>query len=110
MVRTETLERGLKQATEKHEQTRAAVQEEIDVETSSSWRPKAATTPPTPTEKEVEQHELAGHCPFRSWCRVCVQGKALDDQHRRMHQRMAFQLSSSITPQPAASTQTRART
>ena len=28
--------------------------------------------PRLPSEQEVEEHFLRGHCPFRDWCNVCV--------------------------------------
>lgn len=39
--------------------------------------------PVEPTTKEVEEHELAGHLPFRNWCRHCVRGKGKEMAHRR---------------------------
>jgi hypothetical protein len=35
-----------------------------------------------PTREEMEQH-LTTHCPFKAWCKHCVQGRATNTQHRR---------------------------
>ena len=44
--------------------------------------PQPDPLPCTPTRAEREAHE-ATHLPFRSWCEVCVQGRADNPQHRR---------------------------
>ncbi len=33
------------------------------------------------TTQEVDEHMMAGHVPFRSWCKHCVMGRAKDDPH-----------------------------
>ena len=38
--------------------------------------------PEEPTKKEREEHE-ATHIPYRSWCRHCVRGRAVNRPHRR---------------------------
>lgn len=38
--------------------------------------------PGDPTAQEVEQHNMT-HCPFRSWCPVCVEAQAKEDPHYR---------------------------
>eukprot|EP00974_Lingulodinium_polyedra_P055473 5334657-Lingulodinium_polyedra.AAC.1 len=38
--------------------------------------------PKLPTEEERREHELC-HLPFKPWCRLCIMGKAKEDQHRR---------------------------
>ena len=43
--------------------------------------PKPAPSPCSPTRAERESHE-ATHLPYRSWCSICVQGRA-DNPHRR---------------------------
>ena len=46
---------------------------------------KVKTTPTKPSSAEVASHE-ATHCPFRSWCKVCVAASAREDPHpRRKH-------------------------
>ena len=42
--------------------------------------PRMMKAPGTPSQKEVEEHELT-HCPFRSWCDHCVKGQAKDGRH-----------------------------
>ena len=39
--------------------------------------------PRTPSETEVEEHNLA-HLPYRSWCRHCVKGRGKELPHRRL--------------------------
>jgi len=34
-----------------------------------------------PSKEEIEEHRKT-HCPFRSWCRCCVKGRANNSQHR----------------------------
>ena len=35
-----------------------------------------------PSPKEVEEHNVA-HIPYRSWCPLCVAGRAKDSHHTR---------------------------
>ena len=37
--------------------------------------------PCEPTAKMVEDHNRTGHFPFRSWCPICVQARAVEDPH-----------------------------
>eukprot|EP00971_Amphidinium_carterae_P178391 3539029-Amphidinium_carterae.2 len=37
--------------------------------------------PLQPSSAEREQHESAGHFPYREWCRACVMGKGRHDKH-----------------------------
>ena len=34
-----------------------------------------------PTAAEVQEHEISGHEPYRSWCRACVAGRGRADAH-----------------------------
>ena len=43
---------------------------------------RAATSPQTPSAKAMEEHRSGGHIPFRDWCRFCIKGRGLEDQHR----------------------------
>ena len=43
---------------------------------------KVKMTPTKPSSAEVASHE-ATHCPFRSWCKVCVAASAREDPHPR---------------------------
>ena len=44
-------------------------------------RVKKIVDPKTPTKSEKEDHELAGHLPFRSWCEHCIRGKGHEAGH-----------------------------
>ena len=39
------------------------------------------TGPKMPTKMEQEEHERT-HCPYRSWCKHCVQARARSSPHR----------------------------
>ena len=43
---------------------------------------RAATSPQTPSAKAMEEHRSGGYIPFRDWCRFCIKGRGLEDQHR----------------------------
>eukprot|EP00973_Karenia_brevis_P056063 7797580-Karenia_brevis.AAC.1 len=45
--------------------------------------PKTLPDPGNPTQSEIEDHYLANHLPYRSWCECCVRGKAKDLPHRK---------------------------
>ena len=45
--------------------------------------PRPAPSPCTPSRAEREAHE-ATHLPYRTWCPVCVQGRADNPPHRRL--------------------------
>ena len=38
--------------------------------------------PGDPTDAQREDHRACGHIPYRSWCRVCVEGRSTGEQHR----------------------------
>ena len=38
-------------------------------------RVKKFQNPRMPSKEEIEDREVAGHLPFRSWCTHCVRGK-----------------------------------
>ena len=42
---------------------------------------RARSVPVGPTRQEREDHEAAGHVPYRSWCRACVAGRGRSDAH-----------------------------
>ena len=46
--------------------------------------PKTLSTPVEPTPQEREEHNLAGHAFFRSWCRHCVRGKGKSLAHKQL--------------------------
>ena len=37
--------------------------------------PRKLQGPKLPSKKEVEDHNLSGHMPYRSWCTLCVMGR-----------------------------------
>ena len=43
--------------------------------------PAVLPAPHLPHPAEVEQHNVT-HCPYRSWCRVCVEAAGREDAHR----------------------------
>ena len=43
---------------------------------------KIKPSPEKPTKEEVASHD-ATHCPYRSWCAVCVAASAREDPHPR---------------------------
>ena len=44
-------------------------------------KPKIPVDPGQPTQREIDEHEAAGHNPFRAWCKFCVEGKAVSSPH-----------------------------
>ena len=44
--------------------------------------PKGVSIPYTPSQREIEEHELT-HTPYRSWCAHCVRARAREDCHFR---------------------------
>ena len=57
--------------------------EVVEVQGEAETMPlRAATSPQTPLAKAMEQHRGGGHIPFRDWCRFCIKGRGLEDQHR----------------------------
>ena len=45
-------------------------------------RPVQVRAPTDPTPAEVEEHESTGHVQYRTWCRHCVAGRGVGQQHR----------------------------
>ena len=43
---------------------------------------KYAPGPRQPSAEEVECHRCGGHQPYRTWCKWCVMGRGLGEQHR----------------------------
>ena len=46
--------------------------------------------PGDPTDAEREDHRACGHIPYRSWCRVCVEGRSTGEQHRARTRKRDF--------------------
>ena len=49
-------------------------------EDAETQAPRAAKSPHTPSQREIDDHNLT-HCPYRAWCEACVRGQAKDDCH-----------------------------
>ena len=47
---------------------------------------KVAKDPRQPGDREIEAHRIVGYCPYRSWCRWCVEGSAVGTAHTRVEQ------------------------
>ena len=43
--------------------------------------PRKLQDPRLPSKKEVEEHNLSGHMPYRSWCTFCVMGRGKAAPH-----------------------------
>ena len=39
--------------------------------------------PKLPTEKEIEEHRIAGHVEYRNWCSACVQARGRTADHKK---------------------------
>ena len=37
--------------------------------------------PRLPSDREVEEHMMQGHIPYRNWCTICVRSMGKDDSH-----------------------------
>ena len=44
---------------------------------------KTAHNPILPSAEEVDEHRASGHHPYRTWCRECVEGRAVGEHHRQ---------------------------
>ena len=42
---------------------------------------KKRPNPMLPSSEEIDDHRVAGHYPYRSWCRECVEGRAVGQHH-----------------------------
>ena len=57
--------------------------EVIEIQGEAETLPlRPANNPQTPSAKAMEEHRTWGHIPFRDWCRFCIKGRGLEDQHR----------------------------
>ena len=43
---------------------------------------RVANSPETPSAKAFEEHREKGHIPHRDWCKFCIEGRGLTQQHR----------------------------
>ena len=51
-------------------------------ESSEAHRAKIKPIPNRPSSEEVAKHDCT-HCPYRSWCPICVRAGAREDPHPR---------------------------
>ena len=57
--------------------------EVVEIQGESEAIPlRTATNPQVPSAKAIEEHRTGGHIPFRDWCKFCIEGRGLEDQHR----------------------------
>ena len=52
-----------------------------------SRNPRKLQDPRLPSRKEMDDHSLAAHMPYRSWCTFCVMGKGKTAPHLKQQQR-----------------------
>ena len=65
------------------EESREEREEEIEESESQAQEGRTIRVmknPKEPTQAEVDQHNVS-HCPFRSWCKVCVMGQSVTKGH-----------------------------
>ncbi len=55
--------------------------DEMTCEPCEERVPKTLFDPLLPTPKEVAAHNLT-HCPYRSWCKICVESRGREDAHK----------------------------
>ena len=54
-------------------------------------RPVQVRSPSDPTAAEVEEHEATGHVQYRTWCKHCVAGRGIGQQHRTREEELRAQ-------------------
>ena len=62
------------------EGTSVKVAQVDDEDTFEMCQPCVASSPYAPSRQERAEHNVT-HCPFRSWCKHCVEGKAKNSPH-----------------------------
>ena len=58
--------------------------EDIEDETEEAVECNPCTRPDMPTADEYSRRRLT-HLPYRSWCKICVQAKGRNLQHKKKH-------------------------
>lgn len=66
--------------TGEHEPNGEMIEINDDEEQQEVQKLKVKVSPVKPTPVEVEDHRCS-HDPYRSWCKLCVMGKALGERH-----------------------------
>ena len=60
--------------------------EEELVEAEEETAPRdSLPSPELPSQSEIDDHNV-DHCPYRSWCRHCVEGRAREMAHKLQDQ------------------------
>ena len=54
----------------------------LEEEAGEAVRMTVPKATPAPTQAEVDEHRLSGHCVYRSWCSSCVRGKGQSGHHK----------------------------
>lgn len=57
----------------------------INVLTQESGNTRPTRQPIESIDMEVEEHSLT-HCPYRSWCKICVEAQGKEDPHVSTHE------------------------
>ena len=60
----------------------SAATEEIVCEPCGEMKARTWRSPINPTSVEVAEHDLT-HCPYRTWCAICVAAMGREDPHPR---------------------------
>ena len=42
------------------------------------------SSPCEPTVKEICDHQVAAHLPFRNWCKICIDSKGKERDHKKL--------------------------
>ena len=75
---------SLEPSTADHER-KQPIQQDVHGENHNTFEHVKVKVPPKPCEptKEERQSHEATHCPFRSWCEICVKAKSPDGKHTK---------------------------
>jgi hypothetical protein len=56
---------------------------QIDIDEQEEIEPlRMFPDPGQPTPEQIDEHRTSGHQPYRCWCKFCVMGRGLGEQHR----------------------------
>ena len=72
--------------------TRDAPRQAEEAEMEDAHGSKGLRREIMPTAKEVEEHERT-HIPFRSWCKHCIMGRAMNSPHFQIKDRAENELT-----------------
>ena len=57
-------------------------QEEKEDTREEAMRCQVVRDPGEPSQRERDEHDVT-HLPFRSWCRICLEAKGKEKDHRK---------------------------